>query len=151
MKKDDPRKRLIDRLTELGRPIEPDTVDAYLVTSERLLVLYRKERHARGKTRMSYTRAIAPLVTEQRRLLKRLFGTDHQMDQAAAADPEVEDARWKRKLECDEAWRRISRNGLTGPALAMAEATREEYGDPSWQALMFRTEAEAEADLAELA
>ena len=62
------------------------------------------------------------------------------------------DARWQRKLQCDEALRRLRRNGLTGYMLAQAEAvTLEEFGPPSWQALLFDTEEEAEEDLAALA
>src|SRR5262245_57406904 len=65
---------------------------------------------------------------------------------------DASDARWQRKLEADEVWRKSRLSGLTGEARGQAEARAyEQHGPESWQAILFDTEAEAEADLAELA
>src|SRR5262245_15733120 len=124
MRKDDARTRILAKLAQMGRKVDDEVVEAYLLASDRLLNLHEREQRGRGKTKLSLGRSINAATPEWRRLHKLVFGTDKMQPEIDAE----EDQRWRRKLECDEGWRRHWRNfaGQTGFARAQAETTTRE-------------------------
>src|SRR5262245_57510166 len=49
MRKDDARTRILDKLAKMGRTVDDEVIDAYILASARLLSLHEREQRGRGK------------------------------------------------------------------------------------------------------